>query len=167
MITFTKAVPSDAPKIASLARQIWYEVYPSIISVEQIEYMLAWKYSIDILENTIQTAYNTFLLGIDEHNHLIGFAHYSPKENGQFDDWYLHKIYTLPKLHGQGYGKLFINKVIEEISIYNAKRLYLNVNRDNSATAFYEKVGFKIVEEGDFPIGNGYFMNDYVMCYDL
>lgn len=45
----------------------------------------------------------------------------------------------------------------------NATVLELNVNRQNKARIFYEKFGFVIVEEKDIPIGNGYFMNDYVM----
>jgi hypothetical protein len=37
------------------------------------------------------------------------------------------------------------------------------VNRYNKARAFYEKLGFVVIDEKDFDIGNGYFMNDYVM----
>jgi len=42
-------------------------------------------------------------------------------------------------------------------------RLLLQVNRDNNANGFYEKHGFTILKEIDLAIGNGYFMNDYVM----
>jgi hypothetical protein len=28
---------------------------------------------------------------------------------------------------------------------------------------FYKHAGFEIIDEQDFDIGNGYFMNDYVM----
>jgi len=31
------------------------------------------------------------------------------------------------------------------------------------AKNFYEKLGFVVIEEKDFDIGNGHFMNDYVM----
>lgn len=46
-------------------------------------------------------------------------------------------------------------------------RMLLNVNRSNTARHFYEKMGMKKVEEGDFYIGNGYYMNDYIMGIDL
>jgi ribosomal protein S18 acetylase RimI-like enzyme len=39
----------------------------------------------------------------------------------------------------------------------------VNVNRHNKALHFYEKYGFKIIREEDIDIGEGYFMNDYVM----
>ena len=44
-----------------------------------------------------------------------------------------------------------------------ATSLQLQVNRDNAAKSFYEKLGFVILKEADFDIGNGYFMRDYVM----
>jgi ribosomal protein S18 acetylase RimI-like enzyme len=40
--------------------------------------------------------------------------------------------------------------------------LDLNVNRNNQAKHFYEKIGFNVIREEDIPIGP-YWMNDYVM----
>ena len=45
--------------------------------------------------------------------------------------------------------------------------LELNVNRSNRARGFYEKMGMRVVREGDFPIGEGYYMNDYIMGMEL
>ena len=45
----------------------------------------------------------------------------------------------------------------------HSKTLSLNVNRFNSALTFYEKIGFKIIDEVNVDIGNGYFMEDYIM----
>ena len=45
----------------------------------------------------------------------------------------------------------------------NARSLLLNVNRHNKAISFYKKYGFDIIAEEDIDIGNGYYMNDYVM----
>ena len=41
--------------------------------------------------------------------------------------------------------------------------MLLNVNRRNKAKQFYEHLGFTIISEEDIDIGQGYFMNDYVM----
>ena len=44
------------------------------------------------------------------------------------------------------------------------KRITLTVNRQNyKAINFYFKHGFKIKSVDDFDIGNGFFMNDFVM----
>ncbi len=56
-----------------------------------------------------------------------------------------------------------INQIIEEIRNERASTLQLQVNRHNTAKDFYELLVFTIIEEADFDIGNGYFMNDYVM----
>jgi len=32
---------------------------------------------------------------------------------------------------------------------------------------FYEKMGMQKVDEGDFHIGNGYYMNDYIMGLEI
>ena len=43
----------------------------------------------------------------------------------------------------------------------------LNVNRHNRAVSFYEHLGMRRLRSGDFPIGGGYFMNDYIMGMEL
>ena len=43
----------------------------------------------------------------------------------------------------------------------------LNVNRKNPALGFYEHLGMQKVRSGDFPIGHGFYMNDYIMGLDL
>ena len=53
--------------------------------------------------------------------------------------------------------------IMNEISLEEVNYLELNVNRQNIAVGFYKKLGFNIVAEEDISIGNGFFMNDYVM----
>ena len=43
----------------------------------------------------------------------------------------------------------------------------LNVNRRNRALHFYERMGMRRLREGDFPIGDGYYMNDYIMGLEI
>jgi len=56
-----------------------------------------------------------------------------------------------------------LQKVCNHAKENGANTLQLQVNRNNIAVNFYKKHGFKIIAEEDFDIGNGYFMNDYVM----
>ena len=46
-------------------------------------------------------------------------------------------------------------------------QLFLNVNRFNKAIQFYTKMGFIITDTVDVAIGNGYFMEDYIMEINL
>lgn len=53
---------------------------------------------------------------------------------------------------------------MEKLCRNKGEFLQLQVNRYNvNAKAFYEKLGFAVIQEADFDIGNGFFMNDYVM----
>jgi ribosomal protein S18 acetylase RimI-like enzyme len=41
--------------------------------------------------------------------------------------------------------------------------LQLQVNKHNKALYFYQKLGFRVIEEVVFDIGHGYIMDDYLM----
>ena len=104
---------------------------------------------------------NTFLIAsrlIED----IGFAGYSLLDF-ETQTYKLDKLYVLPKMHGKGVGKFLLNEVIDDVKELGANVLQLNVNRANTAKGFYENAGFKIKETVDLDIGNGFFMNDYVM----
>ena len=90
----------------------------------------------------------------------IGFASYSLIEPAVFK---LHKIYVLPSQQGRGTGRFIIDHLIKLMKQKGANSLQLNVNRQNNAKDFYEKLGFVVIKEEDIDIGSGYFMNDYVM----
>lgn len=46
-------------------------------------------------------------------------------------------------------------------------RIELNVNRNNPSIGFYHHLGLRILRQGDFHIGNGYYMNDYIMGLEV
>ena len=75
----------------------------------------------------------------------------------------IHKIYLLPETQGKGIGKSVIESIGKLAVENNSSSLFLNVNRFNKALHFYEKTGFKIIDEVDIEIGNDYLMEDYVM----
>ena len=77
--------------------------------------------------------------------------------------WKLHKIYVLATQQGKGTGKFMIDHITKQIQQLSATSLQLQVNRDNKAKGFYEKIGFTVIETINLDIGNGFFMNDYVM----
>jgi ribosomal protein S18 acetylase RimI-like enzyme len=69
----------------------------------------------------------------------------------------------LPSQQGKGTGRFVVEYVVNEIIQKGATALQLQVHRENKARNFYENLGFVIIEEKDFDIGHGVFMNDYVM----
>lgn len=163
MLTVTKATAADIPLIRQLTFEIWPKTYNSIISQQQIDYMLKQMYNPAILQKQIEEDGCTFIIVHDD-KEPVAFASYNETESAT---WKLNKIYILSTQQGKGTGKFIINYIIEEIKAKGAKSLQLQVNRDNKAKDFYEKLGFKIIQTADFDIGNGYFMNDYVMELSL
>lgn len=153
-----KANPADIPLIIDMAYKIWPLTYRSILTQEQIDYMLDLIYSekalLEQMEKNIE-----FILAYDR-GHPVGFASFSPVYPQVYK---LYKIYVLPSQQGKGTGRFIIDQLIKAMKKKGATTLQLNVNRHNNAKLFYEKLGFVVIKEEDIDIGNGYFMNDYVM----
>jgi len=159
MFEIKKAGIDDIPLIRELTFRVWPQTYASILSQEQIDYMLEMMYSESSLKNQMTEDGCQFII-VYENGNPVGFASYS-KEKAQ--RWKLNKIYVLQNQQGKGTGKYVINHIIDEIKKKGGTALQLQVNRHNKAKNFYEKLGFVVIEEKDFDIGNGHFMNDYVM----
>jgi len=160
MITVKEAGPADIPAIQRLARITWAIAYAPILSPAQMTYMLDLFYSHDSLQKQMDEGHR-FIIAMDDERD-VGFAAWSLKQ-GATSVYRLHKIYIDPNQQGKGVGKCLLNFILSDISSLNATDLELNVNRHNKARYFYEKIGFVVIKEEDIDIGNGYFMNDYVM----
>jgi ribosomal protein S18 acetylase RimI-like enzyme len=79
----------------------------------------------------------------------------------------LQKIYVLPEKQKLGLGLALMDYTVLFAQENGMKHITLQVNRTNKAVSFYERLGFYVADEQDFDIGNGYFMNDFVMQKDL
>jgi GNAT superfamily N-acetyltransferase len=163
MLSVKKATAADIPLIRQLTFAIWPDTYSDVISKEQIAYMLEMMYNPATLQKQMEEEGCTFIIVYDE-KEPVAFASYNETEP---QIWKLNKIYILPFQQGKGTGKFIINYIVDEIKTKHAKALQLQVNRQNKAKDFYERLGFKIIQTADFDIGNGYFMNDYVMELEL
>lgn len=164
MITFQPATTRDISLLQQLAHTIWHTHYPGIISTEQIEYMLNLMYSANTIEKELNLDYKWVLMLIKDQP--IGFISYN--NEAQLKKVKLSKLYLLPSYHGKGYGQQaleYVKKCAEEL---NATILYLTVHKQNKkAIAAYLKAGFYLEKEIKIDIGNGFFMDDYVMAYKL
>src|SRR5579871_5078555 len=158
-ISIRFADTEDINTIGFLAQQIWPATYSNILSAEQLSYMLNLFYSPSALQKQMQEEQHVFLM-IEDDETPVGFASYSLIGK---DVYKLHKIYVSPGQQGKGLGKTIIDFIVNEIKPLNATALQLNVNRNNKAKNFYERLGFTVIKEEDIDIGNNYFMNHYVM----
>lgn len=161
MLTLRKADTKDIPIIRALTFAIWPQTYGHILTKGQLDYMLEMMYSPASLEQQMLKQQHNFIIAYEDEQ-PVGFASYSTKDNNT-TAYKLHKIYVLTSMQGKGTGKKILDYIIHAIQPAGAQTLELNVNRYNPAKKFYEKMGFTVLKTEDIDIGNGYFMNDYVM----
>jgi GNAT superfamily N-acetyltransferase len=160
-----RAQEGHLPAISALAGVIWRACYPGIITTEQIDYMLARMYALDVLRNEISSQGIRYdqLLADDK---LAGFASYGPaSEPGVMK---LHKLYLLPEIHGRGLGSRLLQHVERKVRAGAGRRLILSVNiRNTKAITAYRRNGFVIAESVITDIGGGFVMDDYIMAKEL
>ena len=153
----------DIRSIQNLARVTFPATYSPIISAEQIDFMMDMMYSETVLRRELEGGVTYLMLLAD--GIPAGFVSFGKQDDeGLF---HLHKIYLLPDFQGLGYGREMFLQAEQEMRAQGAKAFELNVNRHNKALDFYKKMGMSIDRSGDFDIGGGFYMNDYIMRKEL
>jgi ribosomal protein S18 acetylase RimI-like enzyme len=161
MIKIGVAERKDYLTIQQIAHQTWYPTFEKILSKEQIAYMLEMMYSLRAIEEQIEHKGHIFLLAKEEEN-CVGYASYETNYQGTYKTK-IHKIYVLPSAQGKGVGKILMDSIEKIAKEKGNKLLSLNVNRNNPAINFYEKIGFKKIRQEDIDIGKGFLMQDFIM----
>jgi len=125
---------------------------------------LNMMYSKNVIVDEIKKGFSWYLIKDDDKP--IGFLSFSYfKENNCVK---LHKLYVLLLYHGKGIGRQALDFVKNYAHKLNAVYVYLHVNKQNlKAIKAYQKAGFYIHHLEYNDIGNNFFMDDYVMKFDL
>lgn len=175
MFTYRRATTDDIELIRSIAKVAFPATYSTIISAEQIDYMMEWMYSAEKLQQEISSNITYLLAEVD--GRTVGYLSFGPDEGaaaalsaaapGQGRLFHLHKIYLLPEAQGGGNGKRLFMAGEREMRLAGATAFELNVNRGNPALEFYRHLGMQLSRSGDFDIGGGFFMNDHIMRKEL
>ena len=156
-INIRKATHDDADVIHQLAEKIWNKHYLSIITQEQINYMLDKMYSPVSLKKQMDEQHNFSLAYINEQP--VGYISVNETTS---HNYFLNKLYVDTHVQRTGIGSALYDHVINDL--HHIENMRLQVNRKNyRAINFYFKKGFMIEEVKDFDIGNNYFMNDFIM----
>jgi GNAT superfamily N-acetyltransferase len=152
---------ADIAALCALAREIWMQHYPGIITVKQIEYMLAQRYSPRWIAAQLNSG-EAWWDKLEVRGELCGFASYEPGSGGH--DMKLDKLYVHRLFRGKGYGAALVGHVLKAARQHGMETLYLQVNKFNHGSiAAYRRLGFKVVKAVTADIGSGFVMDDYVM----
>ncbi|MBP1964120.1 GNAT family N-acetyltransferase [Paenibacillus aceris] len=149
----------EIAEVAQLAAEIWREYYVSLITIEQIDYMISKYQSVSAITDQIhQQGYEYYLIHHD--GFAVGYMSARQEERKLF----LSKFYISKEHRGRSYASkalAFLEQLCEE---RNLSHIWLTVNRHNeSSIAVYEKKGFRTVREQCADIGNGFVMDDFIM----
>lgn len=146
----------EIARCAVLAEEIWREHYRTLLSEEQITYMLKMFQSETAIREQIEREnYRYSLFEVD--GEPVGYFGWRPDEEGAF----LSKLYVRRAARRQGLARM----ALEEIERETGKgRIWLTVNRENSRSiAAYRRMGFEKTREQCAEIGGGFVMDDDIM----
>lgn len=147
----------ELSQVADLANEIWHEYFPSIISIEQIDYMVKKFQSFEAMKQSALQYYQVL-----DNGKLVGYVGlgFEPEEV------FISKLYLKKTTRAQGLA----TKVFEQIKqlAKGKASLYLTCNKYNEhSLAVYQHWGFKIVDSVETDIGSGYVMDDYILRFTL
>lgn len=146
MITIRFVSIEDIPHIQSIAHDTWMFTYGEVYSEDFIHNFLSKAYSTENLirsvEREFQSPKRNFLIA-EFNDEVVGYAQTSQVNEEEYE---LLRIYIRPEYHKLGIGKSFIQEFIQGLK--PIKKLFAWVAKENRiGRAFYEKSGFKEVEE--------------------
>lgn len=149
----------DIAAVIELAGVIWRHHYPGIVSMEQIDYMLAQRYTPAIMRAQMHSG-NAWWDKAALDGRIMGFAQYELYERSMKLD----KLYVHQDFQRRGYGGRMLAHVEEQARRRRLSAVRLNVNKHNvKSIAAYRKNGYEVVETVVADIGHGFVMDDCVM----
>ena len=165
MTEIREATTDDCGLIHALAAEAFPHTYREILSPEQTEYMMHWMYDVESLRRQMTQEGHVYFIAYAD-GLPVGYVSVRPEGAGKV---HLEKIYVLPAWQKKRVGGALFRHAVAYVRKCHpgARAIELNVNRRNPALDFYRHMGMRIDRQGDFDIGNGFYMNDYIMRLDL
>lgn len=144
-VNVREAVPEDAERIQSVARETWHAAYDDILGPGAVDDTIDEWYALDRLHAQVDDPEHAFYVA--EADGIVGFVHARP-DRERPGVWSLDRLYVRPARWGESIGTRLLERVEAEARDAGADRLRLGVLTDNDiGVSFYEARGFGFVEE--------------------
>jgi ribosomal protein S18 acetylase RimI-like enzyme len=147
--------------LALIADTVWHECYGTLLSGEQIDYMVrTFQSPAPIKKQIEEDGYAYFFLQVNGTN--VGYIgiQAQPEEKTLF----LSKLYILKTFRGNGYAGEVFEFLTGLCQGMGLQSIWLTVNKGNAnSIAIYERKGFQTIRTQVADIGHGFVMDDYVM----
>ena len=173
----------DLQTTARVAHDIWFEYWPGLIGRAQTEYMVKNMQSLGAITRDIREVGYRYWLLYDDEGRIVGYTSSLVEDfSANPDDpasakhgaeiakratkrLFISKIYLYAKERGKHYASRVIEFYEQLSRDEGLTAMYLTVNRGNElAIRAYLGRGFDIIEEVAADIGEGFVMDDYIMC---
>lgn len=166
------ATPSDAEGISNVGRQSFYETFSHSCTPKDMHIYLDSHYVPSIVNTEIGNPQRRYLVAIDSHDSIAGFASLSLDSDEScvaklFPRVELQRIYVDAKHHGQGVAKGLMEASLELAREMGYRYIWLGVWEENHrAGQFYRKFGFEKVGEHVFTVGSD-DQTDWIVVKEL
>ncbi len=150
---------NDFEQLEPFAASIWEQHYIPIIGTEQVAYMLNKYQSAQAMFDQFSTGYKyALVIGGGQKAGYFAFDGKAEKEV------FISKLYIHKDFRRRGLGKRILDFIAEEARALGCTAMTLSVNKDNSdSIQFYTSYGFQTIKAQKVAIGEGFYMDDYVM----
>ena len=157
----------DTPKLASLGRDTFIETFGPLYRKEDLDHFLEESYSDTVISAELSDPKLTHRV-IEFKNELIAFIKvgpvHVPTKYPSPDAAEIWQIYVRQAFLGKGFGNHLMNWALSHFQLIKASEIYVSVFSENSkAIRFYEKYGFKKIDEYDFLVGDQIDL-EWIMC---
>jgi len=161
-VSIRRALPADADRVSTLARQTFPLACPPGTTRENIEVFCDTKLSEEAFDGYLADPHIRIWLATTE----VEPVGYLMNVGGGPPDTVIagavrmrptveiSKIYVLESSHGSGVASRLMSVAVEDARTQGAQSVWLGVNKHNErANRFYERQGFVIVGERSFQVG--------------
>lgn len=158
MIEITQVKQEDVEALSLFATEIVREHFDPIVGKAQNDYMLERFQTVSAITEQIASGCQYYWVNFD--GRRAGFLAFFPKDGKM----YLSKFY----LHKDFRGRRIAGAMMEFVEAKTRKRglhaIFLNVSRHNDRViSIYRHLGFSLLRTEKNDIGNGFYMDDYVL----
>lgn len=148
--------------IAALAAEIWHEHFTDIIGEAQVNYMVDKFQSYPALKEQIENGYEYFK--VYSGHTFAGYTGIHQDDTSLF----LSKLYLKKDSRGQHVSTEVFHYLTSLCKERGIRNIWLTCNKHNSNTLnIYKHWGFSVTREQKADIGNGFYMDDYILEYGL
>ena len=153
--------PEDIAQLSLIAHEIWHEYWPSLIGLEQTEYMIGLFHSQEALLRDInENGYRFWILKIKRR--VVGYT--GARHEVDKEKLFISKIYLYAHERSKGYASQVFQFYEKYCNDNNLSAMYLSVYKGNElAISTYKAKEFLIVDSVAKSIGNGFVMDDFIM----